>query len=199
VKPHALVLQGFRHSIIEGHEVAPPAASAKHLGKHLRLIPAVYFPSAQKVNVLRSVRAFYLKKPIIADESIWRGSEAEEKATREARQRELDEQRKAKEAENAELRRVAELETAKREKAEAETRAANAEKAAKEKAERELQDRNRREKEEADKREANKKHQAKINNEAVAGLVEAGLSKDDAVKAITAIAKRAVQHVVISY
>lgn len=136
----------------------------------------------------------------IAQEAADRATrEAEQKAEREAKQREIEEQRKAKEAETAELRRVAELETAKREKAEAETRAANAEKAAKEKAERELQDKNRREKEEADKREANKKHQAKINNEAVAGLVEAGLSKDDAVKAITAIAKRAVQHVVINY
>ncbi len=125
--------------------------------------------------------------------------EAEEKAKREEFLRQSEEKRKAEEAEKAELRRVAELETAKREKAEAEQRAVQAEKAAKEKAEREIQDRNRREKEEADKREANKKHHAKINNEAVECLVVAGLSKDDAIIAVTSIAKREVKHVTISY
>lgn len=136
----------------------------------------------------------------IAQEAAERATrEAEEKAMREAAQRAADEKRKAEEAEKAEQARLLELETAKREKAEAETRAANAEKAAREKAERELQDKNRREKEDADKREANKKHQAKINNEAVNGLVKAGLSKEDAVKAVTAIAKREIPNVTISY
>lgn len=136
----------------------------------------------------------------IAQEAAERATrEAEAKAQREADARANEEKRKAEEAEKAEQARLLELETAKREKAEAETRAANAEKAAKEKAERELQDKNRREKEEAEKREANKKHQAKINNEAVAGFVKSGLSQDDAVKAVTAIAKHEIANVTISY
>lgn len=52
---------------------------------------------------------------------------------------------------------------------------------------------------EAVKREANKAHQKKINNEAKAALVAAGLSESAAVSAITAIAKGEVPHIRISY
>ena len=125
--------------------------------------------------------------------------EAEAKAQREAVAIATEAQRKAQDAEREELRRVAELETAKREKAEAEKRALAAEGVAKERAERELQERIRREKEDAERREANKKHQARINNAAVNGLVKSGLSNDDAVMAVTAIARREVPNVTINY
>lgn len=125
--------------------------------------------------------------------------EAEAKAQREAVAIATEAQRKAQDAEREELRRVAELETAKREKAEAENRALAAEGAAKERAERELQERIRRDKEDAERREANKKHQARINNAAVNGLVKSGLSNDDAVMAVTAIARREVPNVTINY
>ena len=125
--------------------------------------------------------------------------EAEAKAQREAVAIATEAQRKAQDAEREELRRVAELETAKREKAEAEKRALAAEGVAKERAERETQERIRREKEDAERREANKKHRARINNAAVNGLVKSGLSNDDAVMAVTAIARREVPNVTINY
>lgn len=49
------------------------------------------------------------------------------------------------------------------------------------------------------KREANTKHRAAVNNAALAGLVDAGLSEADAKTAITAIAKGDVAHVSIAY
>ncbi len=52
----------------------------------------------------------------------------------------------------------------------------------------------------AEKREANKKHCAKVNNDAVADLMKhAGLSKENAKAAITAIAKGQVDHTSIQY
>jgi hypothetical protein len=56
-----------------------------------------------------------------------------------------------------------------------------------------------REEEEAKLREQNKAHRAKINNDAAAALVAAGLSEDLAKAAVVAIAKREIPHVTISY
>lgn len=52
---------------------------------------------------------------------------------------------------------------------------------------------------EAARRAANRDHKAKLNHEAVTGLIEGGLTRDQAVLAITAIARGTVAHVTISY
>lgn len=49
------------------------------------------------------------------------------------------------------------------------------------------------------KREANKRHRAKVNNEALAALITAGLSDAAGMAAITAIARGEVPHIKISY
>lgn len=54
-------------------------------------------------------------------------------------------------------------------------------------------------KEAAEKREANTRHRKKINNEAVTCLITAGITKDQAIIVITAIAKGEIQNVVINY
>jgi hypothetical protein len=56
-----------------------------------------------------------------------------------------------------------------------------------------------REKEAAEKREANTRHRKKINNEAVTSLMTAGLTKDQAINVVTAIAKGLINNVTISY
>jgi hypothetical protein len=125
--------------------------------------------------------------------------EAEQAAQRESmrvEQERIEAERKAADAIKAQ---ELALERAKRETAEANERAAKAEQEAKAKAERELAAKQATERAEAEKREANKKHQAKVNNEAVAGLVVAGLSEDAAKAAIVAIAQRKVPNVTISY
>ena len=52
---------------------------------------------------------------------------------------------------------------------------------------------------EASRRTADKAHRAKVNNEAMAGLVAAGLDDKAARAAVIAIARGAVPHVTISY
>ncbi len=133
--------------------------------------------------------------------------EAATKATREAEERaELERTAAARKEQEAErLRQVevtkqaAALETAKREKEEAEQRAVRAEAEATAKAKRDHLAALEAEAAATKKREENKKHQAKINREAVADLMTAGLSEDMAKLAVTAIAKREVSHVTISY
>jgi colicin import membrane protein len=125
--------------------------------------------------------------------------EAQQEAARVAKAAEDETKRIADEHERSELKRAAELETAKREKAEAEERAEKAERLAKEKAERDQQEAIRLDLEASQKREANKKHQAKINNAAVSGLVDAGVTEEMAKLAITAIAKKQVPAVQINY
>lgn len=139
------------------------------------------------------------------DEAIAR--DAAERARREAeeaaeRQKQADlraqQEREQKAAAEAREREIA-LERAQREKAEAEARAAKAEKEAKEKAERDLAYKQEQERLAAEKREADKKHHAAVNNAAVDALVSAGLSREMAVIAVTAIAKRQVPRVSIAY
>jgi colicin import membrane protein len=67
------------------------------------------------------------------------------------------------------------------------------------KAQRDLDAKAAAEKAEAEKREANKKHRAKINNEALAALVAAGIAEDVAKSVVMLIASKAVPHVSISY
>jgi colicin import membrane protein len=67
------------------------------------------------------------------------------------------------------------------------------------KAQRDLDAKAAAEKAEAEKREANKKHRAKINNEALAALVAAGITEDVAKSVVMLIASKAVPHVSISY
>lgn len=81
----------------------------------------------------------------------------------------------------------------------AKDRAEKAEREAKAKAERDLSAQLESERQAELKRENNKKHAAKINNEAVAGLVAAGLAQETAKAAITAIAQGKVSHVSIQY
>lgn len=52
---------------------------------------------------------------------------------------------------------------------------------------------------EAERREANKKHRAKINNEAMAALIAAGIGEESAKAVVTLIASKAVPHVSITY
>lgn len=139
------------------------------------------------------------------DERIAR--EAAERAQKEAaeqRERERQEAEEKAKAERAEAeRRELELklaaERAEREKVEAEQRAANAAKEAEERLQREAEEKAQREAAEAAKREADRKHRAAINNEAVAALVEGGLTKAVAQQAVTLIAKKAIPHIQISY
>lgn len=128
------------------------------------------------------------------------------------------------EAEEAAIRAAAEQRRVEQEKAEALARAEKAEadtKAAAAKAERDriaaaeaaerereaaieaerkrVADAKAKEAAETEKREANKKHRAKINNEALSGLVAAGLSEEAGKAAVGAIAKGEIPHVRISY
>jgi colicin import membrane protein len=68
-----------------------------------------------------------------------------------------------------------------------------------EKAQREIEAKAAAERAEAEKREANKKHRAKINNEALAALIAAGIAEDVARSVVTLIASKAVPHVSIAY
>lgn len=157
----------------------------------------------EDLRILREQQAEQARK----DRETQIANEAAARATREAEQRAEQQRLIAANAEaEAERQRQEEinkqalaLETAKRQKAEAEERAAKAEQTAKENAEREHQRQIENERIAAEKREANKKHQAKINREAVADLVTAGLTEDMAKLAVTAIAKREVSHISISY
>lgn len=124
-------------------------------------------------------------------------AEAKAKAEAEAKEHEAAEQ-KRKADELARQQQLA-VERAEREKAEAEQRAIDAERIARENAARELAQQQAKEKAEAEAREANKRHQAKINNEAVADFVAAGLTQEQAVVAVKAIALRSVRNVSISY
>lgn len=127
--------------------------------------------------------------------------EAAEKAKAEAAESVARAEREAKDAkEKAAQDAKQAAERAEREKAEAVERA---QREAKEQAE--LLERNRlsaiaKEKAEQEKREANKRHLAKINNAAVAALVDhAGLTKDQAQAVVVAIAKKSIPAVSINY
>lgn len=87
------------------------------------------------------------------------------------------------------------IERAEREKAEAEARAAQAAENARKQQEAECLD----EQQEQERRERNKQHRGKINREAMADLVSAGLSEADAKTAVTAIAKGSVRGASINY
>ncbi len=50
-----------------------------------------------------------------------------------------------------------------------------------------------------EKRESDKRHSKKINNEAMAGFISGGMSKENAMLAVTLIAKRKINHVAIKY
>lgn len=115
-----------------------------------------------------------------------------------------------KEAERAEAKRIEKIEADKQkaidDKKAAEQRAIEAEKQAEidmekaVKAEREKIEVERlREKEAADKREANTRHRKKINNQAVAALLNKGITKEQAIAVVIAIAKGEIANVTISY
>lgn len=130
--------------------------------------------------------------------------EAERVAEREAAERKAREAQEA--ADKAERDRLQAIEDARQESARAEQeRIAALERAEIEKQEAIESERKRAADEkaqaeaEAAKREANKAHYRKVNNEAVACLVKVGLTEDQAKLAVTAIAKREVDHVQIIY
>ena len=123
-------------------------------------------------------------------------------------------QKEADAAELAELRRLRELdEKREREEREAADRKAKEEliakeaeergrKAAEEQANREREEREAAERAEAERTEklaANRKHQAKINNAAVASLMESEMSESDAKHIVSRIAKGQIAHVSINY
>lgn len=133
--------------------------------------------------------------------------EAAEQARKEA------EEKAEREKAEAAAKAKAEQDRVEREKAEAEARAKAAEQAridAEEKAKRDAEEAVKRERERAEaeqrakdedqaRREADQKHRAKINNEALKGLIEAGLSEEAGKSVIEAIVKGKIPHVKISY
>lgn len=132
--------------------------------------------------------------------------EADQKAKREDAARKQAEQNRISEQQAKDAKAKAELErqkaaTAKAEKeaAESKQRAAEAVALAKENARKEQEEIVAEEARQSALREANKKHQAKINNEAVDGLVAAGIDQDAAKLVVTAIAKKQIPNVSISY
>ena len=98
-------------------------------------------------------------------------------------------------AEKRELELRYQAERAEREKVEAQRKADQAEANAKAEVQRQAEH----ERQEAIKREANKAHKAKINNEALQGFIQAGLSESDAKTAVKAIALHLIPNVTISY
>ena len=111
--------------------------------------------------------------------------DAEERA-QQAEERRIQAEKEAKEREERLQKEAAEREEkAKADAIEAEKQRVEAEKKAEEDA--------------AAKREANKKHNAKINNEAKAALIIAGLSDQAATQAVTAIAKGMIPNITIRY
>lgn len=142
-------------------------------------------------------------------------AEAKARAEQEAAQRREIEAKLA--AEQAEREKLAAIQRAKeaeeqaaREKVESEQRAVQAKKDAEERAERMRleaieQERHRQamaakaEAEAQSKREADKAHMKKLNSEALADLIAAGMTEEQAKLAIVAIAKRHVRHIAISY
>lgn len=132
-----------------------------------------------------------------AEERAKRESEAKARAELEQAEAKARQEREAAERRELELKLAAEK--AQREKAEAEQRAANAAKEAEERIKREADEQKRREEEETRKREADKQHRAKINNAAMAALVQSGISESDAKLVVTMIAKGTVPGVSIRY
>jgi len=122
------------------------------------------------------------------DAAARREREAQEAAARAVREKEDAERRAQQAAEKAERDRIAAAEKAERDRqaaVEAERRRVAQE------AERKAQ--------EEERRAADKAHRSRINNEALAGLIAAGLSEDQGKAVVVAIAKRAVPHVSINY
>jgi hypothetical protein len=133
-------------------------------------------------------------------------AEADRKAEQERQQKERDERIAQAARDEAELKAKRETELLEREKREADEARIRAEERAKQAAEeatRREQERVAKEKADADaaeaKREANKKHVAKVNREAVAALVAAGINADCATQAIELVAEGKVPNVRISY
>ena len=121
---------------------------------------------------------------------------AAEKAERERAAAEA----RAKKAEEDRLAAAAKAEADRKEAAEKAERDRKAAEEAAAKRERDrIEAEKRQQAEETAKREADKKHRAKINGEALAALVTAGLSEDNARAAVTAIAKGEIPNVKISY
>lgn len=118
----------------------------------------------------------------------------QDKRRAEQAQREAEER-----AKKAEADRVAAEEKAKADAEAAARRAEQAQQAAIEAERQRAADEKAAQEREAAAREANKKHRAKINNEALAALVAAGLSEDAGKTAVMAIASGSVPHTRISY
>lgn len=158
---------------------------------------------------------FEAEEKIRKDEEDKARKEAEDlRVKAEVEKAKLDSEQKAIEEKEQAAARELELklqaERVQREKVEAEQRAIQATKDTAEKAEREKQAAIKAEQDRveavkqaeikaAKAREADKKHKSTINNQTLSDLVSAGLSEDMAKLAITAIAKRQVRNVTISY
>lgn len=129
--------------------------------------------------------------------------EAEQRAIKQAEEEaqkvQAENERKEREAKEAHEKRELELklaaEQAERQKLEAEQKAAQAEEDAQRKIDEEKQESIRQEQA----REANKKHRTLINNQALQGLKSLGVDEVTAKKIITAIAKKEIANVSISY
>lgn len=167
---------------------------------------------AQQAEIEAARKAAIEREQKERDERIAR--EAAERAIREAEERakaerdraeaEARKQREAAERKELELKLQAEQAErqkadAERRQAEAEQRAKDAEKAAIEKARIAAEQEAKRAADDIAAREANRKHVANINNKILAAFVEIGLSDAQAKKVISAIAKRTIPHVSISY
>lgn len=138
---------------------------------------------------------------------------AQQKEEQERREREIAEQAEAKAREEAaaimaqrereakarEEAAKLELEQAKQREIEAAQRAEREREAAVKAEQERIKAEQERVEREAKEREANIKHKKKINNEAVKGFIDGGLSEEDAKTAVTLIAKGLIEHTKISY
>jgi hypothetical protein len=127
----------------------------------------------------------------------------EEQAAREAAEREARLEREARQREHDVIiaKEAAEMKARKAEadRIAAEERHAREKQAAIEAERQRVANEKRRAEEEAKAREKDKAHRAEVNNTALEALVAAGLSNDDARKAITAIAKGQIPNVKVAY
>lgn len=165
----------------------------------------------QKEHEERIAKEAADKAKAAAEEKARRDAEAE--AMRVKAEQEKAEQERLRiqqEKEDAEARakkadedRLAAIKKAAEDKKAAEEKAERDRKAAEDKARRDTENRiaaeQQAERDATARREADTKHKKKVNNEALAGLVKAGLPDDAAKKAIEAIAKGLVQHIKIQY
>lgn len=199
-------------------EAAAKLAEQVERDHELALLMNAEFDRNREQERLAAEQAQREREERIAREAAERArldAEAKAKAEQEAALRREMEAKLA--AERAEQERVAAEQRAKeaeeraeREKVEAEQRAIQATKDAEERAERMRleaieQERRRQEAEaaaeaeELRRREADKEHKKRLNGEALADMIAAGLTDEMARAAITAIAKRQVRHIAINY